>query len=233
MQDVHWGVSSFKWLETRYGRILSLSSEGHNDQYERLAYQPYIVTLLETDKYDLFIDCGAEIGLFSFVGAHHCKRVISFEASPFLYGILLFNLRHKFNVECKYGWVGKEEQIPKAKEESLQMVTGRRSFKYNISVVELDNEIISLDDFPSYKKILIKIDIEGNELIALEKATELLKMSNVYWVIDCHVKYGFTLEDVCSFFKNRKIYSAGSTLVIKGDKSEANDPMFKGWKVIE
>lgn len=229
MQDVHWGVSSFKWLETKYGRILSLSSEAHHDQYERLAYQSYITKLLERDQYDLFIDCGAEIGLFSLVGAHHCKRVISFEASPFLYGILLFNMRHKFNVDCQYAWVGKKEQVPKAKEEFLQMVTGRRSFEYNIPVVELDS---FLETITKFKKVLIKIDIEGNEFIALEKATDLLKLTNVHWVIDCHIKYGFTLEDICNFFDNRKIYNAASVLVIKGDKSEANDLMFKGWKLI-
>ena len=183
--------------------------------------------LLDTKEYELFVDCGAYIGAFTMAGAFNCKKVISYEASPFLFGILLFNTRHKFNVDCRYAWIGKEGQIPMAKEEGLQMVTAHRSSKYNIPVVELDS---LLDTVKNYDKVLIKIDIEGNELNALEKATELIKLYNIHWVIDCHHQHKIMPEDILKFFPNRDVYNASNVLVIKGDPSEPNDPMFKGWK---
>jgi len=225
MKPVDWGVSSFAWLETKYGRLLSLNPPAHHDQYERLAYQPYINILLERDEYGLFVDCGAYIGAFTIVGASHCEKVIAYEASPFLYGILLFNLRFKMNTECKYAWVGNKIQIPKSKEEDLQMVTTQRDFEYNIPIVELDSEILPFKD----SKILLKMDIEGNEVEALKACPEILKLPNIDWVIDIHIhRQKVTKEEVLGFFYNKVIYSVQDVLVIKSEE----DPLFKNWELI-
>ena len=226
-KEVSFGPCTFAWLENKYGRFLSLNGQIHHEQYENIAYQPYIPMLLDTKEYDLFVDCGAYIGAFTMAGAFNCKKVISYEASPFLFGILLFNTRHKFNVDCRYAWIGKEGQIPMAKEEEIGMVTANRSSKYNIPVAELDS---LLEIVKSHPKTLIKIDIEGNELNALEKATELLKRTYIHWVIDCHHQHSISVEDVLKFFPNRDVYNASNVLVVKGGLADPNDPMFKGWK---
>ena len=46
---------------------MSLNPECHHLQYESLEYQPYISDLLKTNKYDLFVDAGAYIGIFTVV----------------------------------------------------------------------------------------------------------------------------------------------------------------------
>ena len=174
MKPVDFGGCTFAWLETKYGRFFSLEGKVHHEQYENLGYQGYITMLLESGQYDLFIDVGSQLGLYAFVGASHCKMVIAYEASPFTIGILLFNLRYKFNVDCRYAWVGKKEQVPKNKEETILSVTVGRDFAYKIPVVELDEEILPLAILS--RKTLIKMDIEGNEINALERCTELLKL---------------------------------------------------------
>ena len=234
MKPVNFGNRSFAWLETKYGRLFSFEGQAHHEQYEILDYQGYIAWLLETGEYNLFIDVGSEIGLYSLVGAHYCKRVIAYEASPFYYGILLFNMRHKFNVDCRYAWVGKIGQIPKNRKEYIGTVTRKGTnvdFEYNIPIAELDDEILPLAILS--KKTLIKMDIEGNELNALEKSTELLKLSNVHWVIDFH--YDIIAEDIMNFFKNRIVYKGNPVIAIKGEPDEELDPIFdlKYWELVK
>jgi len=234
-KPVDFGSCDFKWLDIKgYGRMLSYNSGCVHDQYEQIAYQPYIAWMTQSNKYDLFVDCGAYIGLYSFVAASHCKKVIAYEAAPFLFGILLFNMRFKKNVNCKYAWVGNKGQIPMQKEEDFGTVTAGRLCEYNIPVVELDNEMIPF--ITSYKNILIKMDIEGSELEALKGCKELVQLPNIHWIIDVHKQANVTHMDVLKFFRNRIVYSApisNDVLVIKGTKDEAIDPIFKGWTVIK
>lgn len=233
MKDINFNNLTWKVLETEYGDLLSLNTENQHDQYEKLAYQDYIIDLLKTNDYGLFVDCGAFIGLYSLVASTHCEFVVSYEASSFLYGILLFNMRHCFNVFCKYAWVGLSDQIPTMKPNEYYMVTANRTEVYNIPVVELYNDIINIIiSQPTGKKMLIKMDIEGNELYALKGARGLKDAYNIHWVIDVHVNV--SPEEIMDMFPHRKIYTAENVIVIKGDKKDDDDPIFeKNWRKIE
>ena len=229
---VDFGGCDFKWLDIKgYGRMLSYNAGILHDQYENLQYQPYIAWMTQSNQYDVFVDAGAYIGLYSFVAASHCKKVIAFEAAPFIYGILAFNMRFKKNVSCKYAWIGNKGQIPMQKEEDFGTVTAGRLCEYNVPIAELDNEVVPFINL----KVLIKMDIEGSELEALKASTKICQLPNVHWIIDVHKQANINQNDVLKFFKNRVVYSApmsNDVLVIKGVSTEPIDPMYKGWTVI-
>lgn len=204
-------VEKFNWhvewaeIENKYGKMITYNLPRYNRAYANLTYQGYITKLLETKEYDVFLDVGAYVGLFSQVAAHNCKVVFAYEAHPFYYGILLTNMRFYHNVMCNYVFVTSGIDyiidVPKMDESILGLVVKGSEKEYNISTTSLDEEINPPEDM----KTLIKLDVEGHELDVLKGSEELLKKPHVHWIIDVHVNRGITSEDVLEFFKNRKI----------------------------
>lgn len=206
-------VNKFEWdnaewatIENRYGKLLSYNHPRYNRSYSTCGYQGYITKMLESDKYNTFIDVGAYIGLFSQIASFHCQRVIAYEAHPFYFGILLFNMRRR-HVECKYRFVTDynilgDFQIPKMNDDVKGLIVSNEGTPYNIKCTTLDDEYNPRN---SSKLTLIKLDIEGNELKALEGSYRLLSKDYIHWIIDVHINRGITPESVLEYFPNRKI----------------------------
>ena len=202
-------VTPFKWdnaewaiVENKYGKLLTYNLPRFNRGYANLKYQGYITELLETDIYDIFVDAGAYIGLFSQVASHHCRQVIAYEAHPLYFGILLFNMRQEHNVSCRYKYLGVEGEVPHMNEDLKALIPYDGSKPYNIKVVSLDGEYGPWG-LPS--TTLIKLDVEGNEIDVLEGSKHILKKPYVHWIIDVHNQYGIRVDDVLSYFPLRKI----------------------------
>ncbi|KKK95478.1 hypothetical protein LCGC14_2672370, partial [marine sediment metagenome] len=207
-------VESFKWdngiaewamITNRYGKLLSYNLPRYNRSYATCKYQGYITEMLESNIYPTFVDVGAYIGLFSLIASYHCRRVVAYEAHPFYFGILLFNMR-KRHVECKYCFVSdfhafKEYQIPKMTDDIKSLIVVNEGEPYNIEVVTLDSEY----GFGIPGKVLIKLDVEGNELNVLKGSEKILKKHYIHWIIDVHLNRGITSEEVLKYFPKRKI----------------------------
>ena len=223
VRDVDWDTLTFKMIETKYGEMLSYHIPKFHEQYAKLEVHPIINQTLETKQYDIFIDIGAYVGLFTVMGSFNCKKVIAYEAAPFIFGILLYNTKYLKNVECRYAWVGNKESIPQI-ERGLYMVKRRSSIEwgsteYNIPVVELDNEILPLVN--SDNRILIKMDIEGNEYKALKGCTLLIDKPQVHWIIEIHEikKLNLNINEILKYFKNRDVHIIGNEFIyVKGIK---------------
>ena len=171
--------------------------------------------MLETKKYDIFLDVGAFVGLFSQVAVHNCKYVFAYEAQPFFYGILLNNMKLYKNITCRYAFVSKKNDIPMIDENNFMrtVVVDPTNVPYNIDVITLDDEYKQFRYIFPDVYILIKLDVEGNELKILEASDELKKNKNVHWIIDVHPPRGVSVEDVKNHFKNRKITQIGKKVL--------------------
>ena len=205
-------------ITNRYGKLLSYTLPRFNQAYASLKYQGYITKLLESKAYDVFIDLGASIGLFSQVASHYCHSVESYEAHPLFYGILLSNMAYFNNVNCNYKFVSNKEDIPLLDAENVIRPIGIKQFdtkkRYNIEVVELDDEIIGIyEDL----NVLIKMDVEGSEVNVLNTSKEILKCPNIHWVIDIHDQHGIDIEEVAGFFKGRALeWVSRKVLIVRG-----------------
>lgn len=205
-------VEPFKWdnaewaiVTNKYGKLLSYNLPRFNRGYANLKYQGYIAEMLESDFYSTFVDVGAFIGLFSLIASYHCRRVVAYEAHPFYFGILLYNMR-KRHVECRYRFVSNfnilgEYQIPKMTDDVKGLIVVNEGTPYNIEAVTLDSEY----GFGVPETVLIKLDVEGNELNVLKGSKKILQKPYVHWIIDVHTHRGVRPKDVLDYFLDRKI----------------------------
>lgn len=207
VEPFDWNDNKARWamITTKYGKLLSYNLPRYHRSYANCTYQGYITEMLESKKYLTFVDVGAFIGLFSFIASFHCRRVVAYEAHPFYYGILLFNMRRRHG-ECKYKFVSDYSmlgafQSPKMTDDLKSLIVVDEGEPYNIEVVTLDSEY----GFGIPDMCLIKLDVEGNELNILKGSTEILKKPFVHWIIDVHINRGITSEEVLKYFPNRKI----------------------------
>lgn len=210
VENVNWHVN-WALITNKYGKLLSYNLPAYNRTYASCKYQPYIIQMLETKKYDMFLDVGAYIGLFSQVASHNCRFVYAYEAHPFFYGVLLYNMKFYKNVICKYGYISNKGDTPKIdKDNFMQMVViDNDTIPYSVDVLTLDEEW----DIHNSTKVLVKLDVEGNELNVLKGAKKMLKNSNVHWIIDVHPPRGVEVDDVKEFFKNRQITLIGKKVL--------------------
>lgn len=191
-------------IKNKYGELLSYNLPRYHKSYASCGYQGYITEMIESKKYGIFIDCGAYIGLFSLIASYNCKAIYAYEAHPFYYGILLANMRFRFNVFCEYSYITKGLDYIRANPTMEKDIKGLINIKgtkaYKIHMTSLDEE------HPydlSYNR-LIKVDVEGNEINVLLGSEKLLENPKTHWIIDIHTQHGIDPKEIAEFFPNRK-----------------------------
>lgn len=182
-------------------------------------HEPYITSffLSQIREGMTIVDIGGHIGYFSLLAAQHVGnngRVIVFEPDPANYQALLDNIK-----------LNGYENID-VYQYAISNMTERRSFSFKEDGVRhsfltqpgdqtRDVETITLDDFFKEKGItecdLIKMDIEGAEILALEGMNKtLMGNKNIKLIIEVHrreildlgskVEYLFDLLNEHDFF---------------------------------
>ena len=132
----------------------------------------------------LFIDCGANFGVYSVLIASLCKNtdIISFDASIKFIKRLKenINLNNLINIEAHNVGIGSKNS-EEYFNESDSNFKNLGSYRFEKSPNSKLIKIISLDSFlenknlGKYEKIIIKLDIEGYEYHALLGMTNLIK----------------------------------------------------------
>lgn len=197
IEEYNW---MFNWynITTEYGEQIIYEPKIFAELFSDNTYQHPIKDLIETGKYDVFLDVGSAWGHFSIIASKHCKKVIAFEPHPMRYGFLLYNCRHLFNIDCRYEFVtckGEKATMGKLQE----MCELKHQKLYNIKTITLDDLQINPNE-----KVLIKLDVEGSELKVLRGSSNLIANPNVDWIIDIHHNQGIKRDDVFKFFKHKK-----------------------------
>lgn len=165
----------FSRLDFYWNRIVSRS----------YAYEPeieHILFGLKDDEY-VFLDCGANIGYWSVLVSSKtfgCKRAIAIEASLDTFPDLLENAALNENrfVCLNRAIFSHDDEVlslVKAKHHSAHHIgpeTGRAEDEVNS--ISIDG-VLTHQDIPMRSKLVIKLDVEGQEINALKGATRALE----------------------------------------------------------
>ncbi|MGZ4787898.1 MAG: FkbM family methyltransferase [Terriglobales bacterium] len=136
----------------------------------------------------VFFDIGANAGLFSLLAATKCERVYAFEPLPSNLRRMRRNIKINGlrNVSILEKAVGDREAtatlyVPESDNSGLASLT------YMAGAKSIEVPVITLDKFVQQKRLarvdLMKIDIEGAEVMAFEGAGELLSRADAPDVI--------------------------------------------------
>ena len=203
IEKLNWVFGWYK-INNDYGEQIVYEPVVFAKAFADDSYQCQIKDLLETGKYDVFLDVGAAWGHFAIIASYNCERVIAFEPQPMRYGFLLYNCRHLFNVDCRYEFVTCKGETP-TMGNLQEMCELRHEKPYNVKTITLDDIVIDPEE-----KVLVKLDVEGSELKALKGCPNLIANPNVDWFVDIHLIHGITEEIVFPIFKHKNIRDHGN-----------------------
>ena len=149
---------------------------------------------LESNSY--FIDCGANIGVWSLLALNVIKDenggVLSFEPNPALYERLLHS---KGINNLDLNWKVFDSALSNFNGKGVIYIDdGTHQFssltKQNIYTRSLNINCIKLDDIEGLEKIDgIKIDVEGHELEIIQGATNKISSSKPWLVVEFNSSY--------------------------------------------
>lgn len=160
-----------------------------------LSYEAPIVGLIQSGQYALFVDVGAAWGYHSIIAAHHCSRVVAIEWAPLRFGLLCHNTMQLPNVDRRLIYAGRPGTRARQAPAPWDPVESKDGEIRTAQAHALDDIIL-----PSYPTVvcplehavLVKIDVEGNELDVLAGAPQLLANAGVSWVVEVHKRAGVT-----------------------------------------
>jgi FkbM family methyltransferase len=200
-----------KLFDTKYGKIWMNVSKRYHEQHKNFEFEKYFVDILETEDYTGFIDIGAAWGYFTIVAANHCEGVAAFE--PFLprYEILKENIENLKldNVIISKNCIGTGKKELFVGGNMVGPKTGVRQKSVKVEWADLGS---LLDIAEPDEKIIIKIDVEGNEPDVIESAGNLEQYLNHIFLIERHQRdnYGYSEEELFKIMKPFKGELLGS-----------------------
>ncbi|MBP6888414.1 MAG: FkbM family methyltransferase [Candidatus Pacebacteria bacterium] len=149
---------------------------------------------------DTVVDCGAHIGTLTITAAKVVKeqgRVFAFEAHPRTFSYLLKNIKDNKcnNVVAKNIAIGNTEKMVSFSDYYASDLNGvEESGAYLVAMKTLDNELKYLPRID-----LLKLDIEGCELLALIGGREILRKTKAVYFESAEKsfkRFGYTLQDI-------------------------------------
>jgi FkbM family methyltransferase len=142
------------------------------------------------DPAGIALDVGAWYGPWTYWLSKRVEQVIAFEPNPAVASTLR-------------GWVGPNvevrEEAVSARAERLHLaVTGKHRSEEGRSYIDLteqadhlvDVQAVTLDELGLERVRLVKIDVEGHELAALQGATDLLERCHPVLVVEVESRFG-------------------------------------------
>jgi len=167
-------------------------------------YQEMLFVLHSLNEDDLFVDVGANIGVYTLLASKvKGSRSISMEPVPntyqhFLDNILLNQIGHKVKA-LNIGVGEKKGQLLFTK--SLNSSLNHVKFEEDNSADLISIPVDSLDNLLSDEKpLILKVDVEGFETMVIKGAKEVLKKETLKAIIielnGLSNKYGFNDQDI-------------------------------------
>ncbi len=180
----HYGVHMINNIKDATYRFCMVGAYGH-----------FIESQLKNQKQSfVFIDIGSNQGLFSLIAAQNsnCQRVFALEPNPptfsFLVGNIKINPNNKKIVPLcgAIGAAGQQELIPFSVAESHSGGANmmQKSGNLGFEALSINPNVMApyIEKF-SNSKIIIKIDVEGAEIIVLNALKSTLFFDSIYEII--------------------------------------------------
>ena len=181
-------------------------------------YEPHFVDALKLylTPEVTFFDLGANIGQYTLMSAPLVQEVHSFEPFSGTYRLLKWNVQHNHLANVYLNELAISDQFGEATiyegdatntgSYSLRRSATSAERQYSIRTITLDEYVFGSDLHCRLKKIVLKIDIEGAELKALQGAPKVLDLNPVIFLeaIDEHQKkFGNSITDLTRFLQAR------------------------------
>ncbi len=172
-------------------------------------------------KYDIFYDVGANLGYYTFLSSLLCKEVHSFEPVKLYFNLLRGNFKKYKNIKINNFGVHSKCTFG-----SINFNSGKSNTFEIKDILKNKNEIIKLITLDKYIEAneaptIVKIDIEGNELNALQGARNLLSKYKPLLSVEIMKKNIILGYKIIEFLKkfNYQIYSIN----MKGNLKKINN----------
>lgn len=181
-------------------------------------YEPHLVEALTPflTPEVVFFDLGANLGQYTLLSAPLVQEVHSFEPFRETYKLLEWNVKQNrlANVHLNELAVsdhtgeavihaGDAGNVGGTSLERREATTGRQ---YPIRTITLDEYVFGSGLQNRLKKIVLKMDIEGGELIALQGARQFLELKPVIFleaIEGLQQKFGNSVMDLTAFLRDR------------------------------
>jgi len=232
------GVPAFKFLNGRLFRVaprllVASPTEPHVLQWIRELLRPG----------DTFFDVGAHQGWMSLVACHQVGakgRVVAFEPSPPLVECLEYNKKanrlHQMEIVSKAVCDSNDRMVPlyvvDQGDSFLNSLVDHRTTAVPISeTAAIEAETISLDGFCEATRLrpdVVKIDIEGAELLALQGSRGLLEKCRTTFVVavhPCWLPQGQEAAEIFDLFRIHG-YKVSASQVVLHEGIEFGDYVF-------
>lgn len=215
---------NYNFLMVSYGDLTNILYTSQHLVHYNQGFEYNTLNLFESylKKDSIFLDVGANIGLFTLIASKTIGKegkIYSFEPNPIIYKIFVENLKINNINNVLYfnkGLSDKEEKsyliIPddiKAQYgDAYSYVSSNKKNEKNFNI-----ELTTIDSFMeenNLKKLdIIKIDIEGGELICLKGAEKLLDSINKPIIIfEAYEKFtnrfNYSVSDIIIFLTTKK-----------------------------
>lgn len=190
--------------------IFARDHVGIRVQVDGIYEKPYLEFFIEWLKSKNFnfsgiaLDVGANIGNHSVFFSNYFNEVISFEPNPSTYRLLSYNATLGNNIITYNLGVSDISQTT-----NMTTMDGNAGGAYVDENGHIKIELINLDDFLNYKeKInLIKIDVEGHELMALKGMKKIISTNKPLIVFEQHLRdFKNGTSDVIDYLKGLGYY---------------------------
>lgn len=176
------------------------------------------------------VDFGANVGQMSVLMAKLFSKVYAVEADPFMTKILEKNLELNNITNCevisKAAWHTSGEYLP-FPEPDLKRFESLGSYGITLSS-DTDRKVVSfaLDDLNLDNVALIKVDVQGSDLFALQGSIETIKRCKPAIIFEYepifNEDFGTSVQDYRDFIKSidyrrAKVVSPNNYLVVPGE----------------
>ena len=179
-------------------------------------YEPHFVEAIKPflTPEVTFFDLGANIGQYTLLSAPLVQEVHSFEPFARTFELLEWNVQHNHLANVHLNEVAISDKAGEATiyegdasntgGNSLREPGISNSSQYSIRTNTLDQYVFGSDLHTRLRKIVLKIDIEGAELLALQSASKVLDLKPVIFfeaIEENQKKFGHSITDLTEFLE--------------------------------
>jgi len=160
----------------------------------------YVKQILDDElkKDDVFVDVGANIGIYAVPYAKKVRRMIAFEPDPESAKLLLqsIQLNDSYNIELRQKAIGSTPQKVWYYLSSVPMTSGMSVANEKLGELEVETTDLDSELLHESKVDWLLIDVEGSEVGVLRGAKKLLREYSPKIILECNKENITIVSDI-------------------------------------